>query len=374
VLVWLVFVCIPVVDAARSRDSGLAKALVLFGAVVFVLVFVGLVVAPERPFEPRRGVAALILLLALALALTIGDRQDWVTLFIYTAAAGPSLLPGRLGTGAVVLSAVLVPLSLLVDDAGAGSILGYTTSVAGIGMLMLALADLRAKNAELEDARTELARLAVAAERERFARDLHDLLGHSLSVIALKAELAGRLLAREPTDAEREIAEVQSVARKALGEVRDAVGGYRQPELEDELEGARVALSAAGVRAEVRRGGVALAPEVEAILAWTVREGATNVIRHSCARTCTVTIDSDQAGARAEVRDDGLGAAAGRPQRPSNGHGLEGLAQRAASLGGRLEAGPLDSGGFRVAVTIPSGGPAEADPGAASAPPEPSRL
>ena len=109
--------------------------------------------------------------------------------------------------------------------------------------------DLRNRNQELQEARAELALSAVARERERFARDLHDLLGHSLSVIALKAELAGRLLPERPEQAAREVGEVEDVARAALVEVRQAVSGYRRPTLEGELTGARMALSAAGIEA-----------------------------------------------------------------------------------------------------------------------------
>ena len=133
--------------------------------------------------------------------------------------------------------------------------------------------DLRMSNRELCEARAELALSAVAAERERFARDLHDLLGHSLSVIAIKSELAGRLLPGSPERAAAEVADVEHVARQALREVREAVSGYRRPTLDDELEGARVALSAAGIDAEFERAPVPLDPEVEAVLAWAVREG-----------------------------------------------------------------------------------------------------
>jgi len=194
--------------------------------------------------------------------------------------------------------------------------------------------------------------MAVAAERERFARDLHDLLGHSLSVIALKAELAGRLLPERPDDAAREIGEVEGVARSALTEVREAVSGYRRPTLDDELEGARMALSAAGISADVTRDPVTLSPEVEAVLAWSVREGATNVIRHSGAKRCSVRVAADLVNASVEVVDDGAGSdpAGGNG---AAGHGLEGLAERAGVVRGRVDAGPRPGGGFGLLVTVP---------------------
>ena len=150
--------------------------------------------------------------------------------------------------------------------------------------------------------------MAVAQERERFARDLHDLLGHSLSVITLKAELAGRMLTDRPRDAAREVAELEQVARTALGEVREAVSGYRQPTLDGELAGARMALSAAGIEADVEQARVPLDPAVEAVLAWAVREGATNVIRHSGAQHCTLRITASLTDAGVEVIDDGVRA------------------------------------------------------------------
>src|SRR5581483_8548167 len=201
--------------------------------------------------------------------------------------------PDRLVAPAIGFCVVMAGAMSAIGGASGGNTIGALASTAGVGLLMLLLRDLRVRNSELLEARAELARLAVAQERERFARDLHDLLGHSLSVIALKAELAGRLLGSErPEAAGSEIADVEKVARGALSEVREAVSGYRQPTLEGELAGARAALSAAGIDAEVRRDPASLDSQTEAVFAWAVREGATNVIRHSGARRCTVTIRS----------------------------------------------------------------------------------
>ena len=350
-LVWLVFIAIPVVEALTSSDSGLAKAGVIAATFSYVAVFVTFVMRPREPSLPW-ALAGLAILLALATGLSLADRASWVTLLIYTASACAVNLPMRVALGAVALCTALVAVTQVIDRQPAGAVFGYTISTLGVGSLMLALADLRNKNRELCEARAELARLAVAAERERFARDLHDLLGHSLSVIALKSELAGRLLSADPAAAALEIADVQSVARQSLSEVREAVSGYRQPTLDSELEGARIALLAAGVDTSVVRASVALDPDVEAVLAWAVREGATNVIRHSRARRCAITVAVGDDGARVEITDDGVG---GLPDAgaPSGGHGLEGLLERASSLGGRLEAGPAADGGFRLAMTVP---------------------
>jgi two-component system sensor histidine kinase DesK len=141
------------------------------------------------------------------------------------------------------------------------------------------------------------------------------------------------------------------VARNALTEVRDAVSGYRQPTLDGELAGARLALSSAGIVADVDRDQVSLDPAVEAVLSWAVREGATNVIRHSGASRCSVRVRAGLREASAEVIDNGRGPEAAN----GAGHGLEGLAERARAMHGTVEAGPREAGGFRLAVTVPVG-------------------
>ena len=163
-----------------------------------------------------------------------------------------------------------------------------------------------------------------------------------------------------------EVRELEQVARTALSEVREAVSGYRQPTLAGELAGARMALSAAGIDADVQETRVPLEPAVEAVLAWTVREGATNVIRHSGAHHCTLRITASLTDAGVEVIDDGVGDGAllgGEPHRNGAGvdvqsdrragHGLAGLAERARLVNGMLEAGALAGGGYRLAVTVP---------------------
>jgi two-component system sensor histidine kinase DesK len=307
--------------------------------------------------EERRQGAALgvsTLQVPIAVALTVVDESNWGYLFCYSAACLAVTMPERLRFPSVLACAAICFGSV---QAGAGSLasgLSLGLSAAGIGALMTMMRFLHDRNDELREARAALANVAVAAERERFARDLHDLLGHSLSVIAIKAELAGRLLPSSPARAADEVADLESVARQALGEVRDAVSGYRQPTLAGELEGARVALSAAGIEASVSGDSVSLDPAIEAVLAWTVREGATNVIRHSGASHCSVTVRADRDDAGVEVVDDGI-AAAGIAGDCGNGNGLAGLRERAASLRGRIEAGAAPGGGFRLAVSVPVG-------------------
>jgi two-component system sensor histidine kinase DesK len=301
-------------------------------------------------------------LVVLAIALSIGDQSSWGYLFCYCAACAAMVLPSTPGFAAVLAIAGITVGANAVTGGSLASGLGFAASVIGVGFLLMLLRDLRVRNSELSAARAQLANVAVAAERERFARDLHDLLGHSLSVIAIKAELAGRLLPDAPDRAAGEVADLETVARQALGEVRDAVSGYRQPTLAGELEGARVALSAAGIEVSFRGDPVSLDPAVEAVLAWTVREGATNVIRHSGARHCSVTVRADGPDAGVEVVDDGTGAGLfggsdgdrdGGGGMGGGGNGLAGLRERAASLRGRIEAGAAPGGGYRLAVSVP---------------------
>lgn len=380
-LIWLVFILVPVVSAVTNPGGEPGHALAIAGAALFTGAYVWLVLILMDEGSGRRLYFLAAALLVLATALALIDRPSWGFLFSYVAACIGLVAPSSIGIAAVVGCGALAAASSLINGGSGGSAIGWASSAIGVGLLLVLVRDLRVRNQELREARAELARAAVTAERERFARDLHDLLGHTLSVIAIKAELAGRLLPERPDRAAAEVADVEQVARQALGEVRDAVSGYRRPTLDGELEGARMALSAAGIDAEFDRSPVALDPEVEAVLAWAVREGATNVIRHSGARHCQVKVRAGPADAAVEVLDDGIGIAAvglagdgeaptgpganrlgahgllGNGQRGGGqvGHGIAGLAERAERLRGRIEAGRRPEGdGFRLAVSVPT--------------------
>jgi two-component system, NarL family, sensor histidine kinase DesK len=355
-MVWGLFIVVPVLTAITNTGSAGEHVLAIAGAVAFSGFYVRLVMTWFEEKAYWRSVALVGMMLVLAVALTIADRPSWGFLFTYCAACVGLAVPSDLGMPAVIFCAGVAFGATVVAGGGSGSGVGFAASAVGIGLLLVLMRDLRMRNQELLEARAELALSAVAAERERFARDLHDLLGHSLSVIAIKAELAGRLMKLDPERASAEVADVENVARESLREVRQAVSGYRQPTLDKELEGARVALSAAGIEAEVERAPVTLDPEVEAVLAWTVREGATNVIRHSGATRCRVRVRADLVDAAVEVVDDGEGPASlsGEEEVLYAGHGITGLSERAERLRGRIEAGGLPDGrGFRLAVSVP---------------------
>ncbi|MEV0201840.1 histidine kinase [Nonomuraea sp. NPDC050691] len=196
------------------------------------------------------------------------------------------------------------------------------------------------------DGKEAKASLAVAEERLRFARDLHDLLGHSLSVISLKSELAAKLATRAGAEgnAAREMADVRRLAAEALAEVQLAVDGYRTLDLEEELHGVRAALEAAGARCEIDAATAGLSPAARALLAWAVREGATNVLKHSAATRCSITIRD---GAL-EMRNDGVHVVGD----PGDGSGLRGLAERMAAAGGTFAAGPDPAGEFVLKAVV----------------------
>lgn len=201
------------------------------------------------------------------------------------------------------------------------------------------------KNVELATSREEARRLAVVAERERIARDLHDVLGHTLTVVAIKAELAGKLVERDPTAARREIEEIRATARQSLAELRSALHGMRSATLASELAGARMALDSAGIAHDVRAESGALPPPVETALAYVLRESVTNVVRHSGASRCAIVLAREAGEARLDVRDDGRGYE-GR-----EGMGITGMRQRLMPLGGQIEI--ERSAGTRVIVTVP---------------------
>jgi two-component system sensor histidine kinase DesK len=200
-------------------------------------------------------------------------------------------------------------------------------------------------NESLRNARQRLAVAAVQEERTRFARDLHDLLGHSLTVLVAKVRLARRLPARE---ADRELADVERLAVGALDEVRQAVEGYRAPTLDSQIAGARVALAAAGIGFEVTGSANPMTAGAEGALAISVREAVTNVIRHSGATRCWLTIGRDGGSAWIDVRDDG------RDGKNGPASGLAGLRDRLAGLGGTVDWGAGPDGGFRVRASVPA--------------------
>jgi two-component system sensor histidine kinase DesK len=200
---------------------------------------------------------------------------------------------------------------------------------------------------ELEATRTELAELAVGRERLRVSRDLHDLLGHSLSAVSLKGDLAIRLLRSDPPAARAEIESLTEVARATLRGVRAVTSDEHVVSLGTEIEGAAALLSAAGIDAHIHLDLPDLPPPVENVLAWTVREGITNVLRHSQASTCSITAARRDGMVRLEIENDGVPASVGQ------GSGLAGLTERATALSGSVWGGPVGDHSFKLLLEVP---------------------
>jgi two-component system sensor histidine kinase DesK len=191
-VIWLAFLVFPLINAIARHRPALQHGLAIAGALVFVITYLALVLMwRHRDRELISGVLFAVLL-AVAVALTLADHSGWGFLFTYCAASTAMMARSSWGLIGIVLCAGLAVATTLLAGGNGGTAIGFGASALGIGLLVLLLRDLRVRNEELTGARAELARLAVARERERFARDLHDLLGHTLSVIALKAELADR--------------------------------------------------------------------------------------------------------------------------------------------------------------------------------------
>src|SRR5262249_407153 len=233
--------------------------------------------------------------------------------------------------------------------------LGHTILAVGLPALAAGLAASTARRLlsateRLDRAQRQLAVAAVQEERARFARDLHDLLGHSLTGLVAKVRLARRLPAPE---SDGELADAERLALGALDEVRQAVEGYRAPTLDSQIAGARAALAAAGIAFEVSGSANPVAAGAEGALAISVREAVTNVVRPSGAARCWLTIGRDDGSAWVEIRDNGRAVGNGPPS------GLAGLHERLVRLGGTVDWGAIPDGGFRVHVSVPAESMAE---------------
>jgi len=344
--VWLLYLISTFKDAWHAPDPvwrvvGSAAILAFCG--IYVGVFVSL-----RRFrthllaDPSKlwswGTLGLALVLILLAAPAAGESV--LAMCVYFAVLTMFLLPARYGGPLVMLNALLVGLSSnLVPGWEPTDLLSFQILITGLAIW--GIIQLVQRNNQLAQAREEITSLAVSEERLRFSRDLHDILGHSLTVITLKAELAGRLVQVDPARAEREIAEVEQLARTALADVRTTAAGYRNLTLAAELASARTALDTAGIEAELSGAVDDIPVERLELFGWAVREGVTNVVRHSGARRCWVVVDPLQV----EITDDGVGSA-----RSAVGNGLTGLRERAEAAGARLLIEDAEHGGFRMRV------------------------
>lgn len=292
---------------------------------------------------------------ALGVALALGYGEQWLIVLLYVSCCGAAVYGGeqRPVAAAAVLAASLAAIAGIGLARGAAwwTIAATLVGTALSSLLIGAVRQMGRLIFELRRTREALAEAAVAEERLRFSRDLHDLLGHTLSVVVLKAQVARRLAERDPAAAAAQAAEIEDVGRRALVEIREAVTGYRESGLTAELARAEDALSAAGITAKVLHTAGPLPEPADRLLAWVVREATTNVVRHSGARTCAIEVTTDDGAVSVRVADDG--GSGGPGPAASHGNGLRGLTERLGAAGGTLATGPRPGGGFTLTATLP---------------------
>jgi two-component system, NarL family, sensor histidine kinase DesK len=350
------FLSDPFHQIVRASWSVEHRALAVAGLVAFGLCFVTTVWRNTPTMHANRSPYTVSVGVILGVAL-FATGLNWLTgLCIYVMAMLLCNCGRRLWLPIVVAVPVAhVVLDQIASQRGIRDSIAVAVPVLLIGAVQAAFyQQIRAK-VELARARTDLARLAVTEERLRISRDLHDILGQRLSALSLKAELAARLVGRDPGRAVNEMGEVADVARQALSDVRETVSGYRALTLAAEVETARALLSAAGLTVEVVYTGEALPEPVDECAGALVREAVTNVIRHASAKRCTIRIERDADMATVEVRNSS--AVLATIATVSYGNGLTGLAERLASIGGTLWTGS-ERGDFVVRARIPLGQPA----------------
>lgn len=341
-LFWVLYLGFFFVDPVLSHAGPRIWSFDVLGAVVFLFLYLGLFVL-ENPLALAHVCGMMVLGL-----LFQPINSGACTFFIYAAAMLPFCVETQtqavLGLGAIGVIGAIEPI--LRHDYG--WLLFYSSLfpvIIGAGNTFFA--ERNRMNRKLRRANEEIGNLAKVAERERIARDLHDVLGHTLSVITLKSELAGKLIDRDPERAGREIREVEQISRQALTDVRDAIRGYRSQGLAAELAQAKSTLETAGLTVQCDAATTVKLPAMqESVLSLAVREAVTNVVRHAQARTCRMRLEQTNGSFRLEIQDDGLGSSNGE------GNGLRGMRERVEMLGGTLSRDTQS--GTTLTITLPT--------------------
>jgi two-component system sensor histidine kinase DesK len=342
--IWLVYLGSPIWSLFAGRPpgapSGIDIATTCVGIAVFLpFYFWGYWLQGPRSLLPIAAITAIAVLLS-------PMNAGGYVFFVYAAAFAGRV--GRPARGVLVLIALLAVVGTETWLVGLGpEVWGpaapLTIFIGGLNVVFMEIG--RTQISLRAEAEAETQRLAVVAERERIGRDLHDLLGHTLSVITLKADLASKLATRDLPRAIAEVRDIERISRDALAEVRQTVQGYRASGLTDELRHARAALEAAGIALECRVADIALQPISEQTLALALREAVTNVVRHATARRCRIQLEAVDGRARLEIKDDGIGGGA------PDGFGLLGMRARVAALSGQVERHGDD--GTRLVIVLP---------------------
>jgi two-component system, NarL family, sensor histidine kinase DesK len=338
-IAWLIYV-IPFAITPVLQGAGALECVATWTAlaVFFVLYFRGFWLRERRVVPAIVGIVAIGVIFA---PFNTGSS----CFFVYGGAfAGSTLKPRE---AVLCILGILLVLAVETLTVGVHPSVWLPAAVFSfiVGGTNIHFAEARRTDTKLRLAHEEVARLATVAERDRIARDLHDLLGHTLSLVAVKSDLAARLAERDPSRAAMEIRDVGRIARVALAEVRKAVYGFRAGTLAEEAENAKAALAASGIAVECDVEPVGLSSAREGALALALREAVTNVVRHSSASTCRIRVVGDGASVRLEVSDNGVGGDA------LEGAGLSGMRGRLRDLGGTVERD--GTRGTRLTVTLP---------------------
>ena len=341
-LVYLLFGLGDLFD--RNGPGGVAVGVALLA--VFIALY--LVLLPIGLSGDRRATrwAPPAMLIVFAAYSFVGGQQS-LMLLVYVAVGVVVLHPLRVSAPVVAaLCATSILLPPQIDSWNSADIhWGYAASIAVVSLVVYGARRNAISQIALSRARSELNRMTgIEQERLRISRDLHDLLGHTLTTVAIKAELAQRLVSIDPDRASAEIGEVAALARQGLADVRSTVAGYREVSLATELATAREVLLAAGIEADLPPTVASVPEDQRELFGWVVREGVTNAVRHSRAHRVTIRI-LDRG---IEILDDGMRPATGT----GNGTGLQGLTERVAAAGGHLTAGAAECGGWRLAVEM----------------------
>src|SRR5271157_2750816 len=345
-LIWLPFMIWFFLDPFWKHAGLLHWAWNTVSGLFFIVLYLQ---AFSRPGRVRNICIVLMVLMG---AVFIPLNGGAIGLLIYAAAAGGFNTKFRWVAAllAVELVILLFYAARLHMEVGNWVSMGLLIILVGLGNHHWALSHCHDEKMRL--AHEELEHLAKVAERERIARDLHDVLGHTLSLITLKAELARKLVDRDAERAKQEIQDVENASRAALADVREAIRGYRSDGIFAELARARSALETAGVSVECDTQPVPLSADQESVLALALREAVTNVVRHADAHRCNVVLKQADSRCTLEVADDGRGASG------PEGNGLRGMRERLEELGGSLRL--LSSNGTRLIIDLPLAGNAPA--------------
>ena len=340
-LLWVVYLGFFFMDPVMNHASQRLWLLDLAGAAVFLVLYFGLFFL-EHPYALAH-IAGMALLGFLFQFVNAGAS----TFFIFACAMLPFCVATQaaalIGIAAIAALGAVQGLLLHVDT---WRLFWSTLFPVLIGTGNTFFAERNRMNRKLLKAHEEIENLAKVAERERIARDLHDVLGHTLSVITLKSELAGKLIDRDPDRAAKEVREVEEISRQALSDVRDAIRGYRAKGLVAELAQAKSTLETAGLTVQCDAAtSMQLPPMQESVLSLAVREGVTNVVRHANARSCRLRIEQQDGTCRLEIADDGQGFTS------MEGNGLRGMRERVEMLGGTMER--RNRSGTTLTITLP---------------------